>query len=409
MTPLIELRHVSKRYWLRKNRSGELKVRFLGLLHKDKREIRDELWALRDVSFSVGPGESLGLIGRNGSGKSTLLKLVAGIHRPTLGHVSVTRGLQVGTLIELGIGFHMELSGRENVHLNAAIHGMTAAQIAAIYPGVVEYSGLRDFMEVQLKNYSSGMQMRLAFAVAANLDPDVLLLDEIFAVGDEEFQKQCRRTIEQFLGAGKTILFVSHSSASVRDVCRRVCLLEHGRLLYDGGVDDGLEAYQQLMLTPPTPLDANLPAPTMSAAAVDAEGDARVYDLLRSHGLSTSDYVLEVRQGGRSAAGQTEAYLPKGHFFTLDIEGGRFELVGCPPITIATAVDVLPALPLEAVGRLVASVVRGLADRGRFIATWPATEEARIAAIATAVGARVDHLGNWPGAPEQILLTISRN
>ena len=254
MTPLIELRHVSKRYWLRKNRSGELKARFLGLLDRSRREVREELWALRDVSFTVGRGESVGLIGRNGSGKSTLLKLVAGIHEPTEGRVLVQRGIQIGTLIELGIGFHMELSGRENVYLNAAIHGMTADQIGEIYPAVVEYSGLRDFMDVQLKNYSSGMQMRLGFAVAANLDPDVLLLDEIFAVGDEEFQKQCRRTLDQFLANGKTILFVSHSAASVRDVCQRVCLLEHGHLLFDGPVDEGLDAYHRLIQTPPTPI-----------------------------------------------------------------------------------------------------------------------------------------------------------
>ena len=254
MAPLIELRDVSKRYWLRKNRTGELKARFLGMLDSSRREVRDELWALRNVSFTVGSGESVGLIGRNGSGKSTLLKLVAGIHHPTEGRVLVQRGIQIGTLIELGVGFHLELSGRENVHLNAAIHGMNAEQIAEIYPAVVEYSGLRDFMDVQLKNYSSGMQMRLGFAIAANLDPDVLLLDEIFAVGDEEFQKQCRRTLEQFLADGKTILFVSHASTSVRDVCQRVCLLEHGHLLFDGPVDEGLEAYQQLMLTPPTPV-----------------------------------------------------------------------------------------------------------------------------------------------------------
>ncbi len=254
MAPLIELRNVSKRYWLRKNRSGDLKSRFVGLIDPNKREAREELWALRNVSFTVGRGESVGLIGRNGSGKSTLLKLVAGIHEPTEGRVLVQSGIQIGTLIELGIGFHMELSGRENVFLNASIHGMTAEQIQQIYPAVVEYSGLRDFMDVQLKNYSSGMQMRLGFAVAANLDPDVLLLDEIFAVGDEEFQKQCRRTLEQFLANGKTILFVSHSSVSVRDVCQRVCLLEHGHLLFDGPVDEGLDAYQRLMLTPPTPV-----------------------------------------------------------------------------------------------------------------------------------------------------------
>ena len=253
MGPLIDLRDVSKRYWLRKNRSGDLKSRALSMLHADRREVRDELWALRDVSLTVGRGESVGLIGRNGSGKSTLLKLIAGIHRPTNGSVLVSRGIQIGTLIELGIGFHLELSGRENVHLNASIHGMSAAQIADIYPAVVEYSGLREFMDVPLKNYSSGMHMRLAFAVAANLDPDVLLLDEIFAVGDEEFQKQCRKTMEQFLADGRTVLFVSHSSYTVRAVCRRVCLLEQGRLLFDGPVEQGLDAYQRLMAAPPAP------------------------------------------------------------------------------------------------------------------------------------------------------------
>src|SRR5262245_17041407 len=153
MAPLIELRNVSKRYWLRQNRSGDLKSRFLGLVDPNKREVRRELWALRDVSFSVGHGESIGLIGRNGSGKSTLLKLGAVTHEPTEGRVLVQKGIQIGTLIELGIGFHPELSGRENVSLNAAIHGMTAEQIDEIYPAVVEYSGLRDFMDVQLKNY----------------------------------------------------------------------------------------------------------------------------------------------------------------------------------------------------------------------------------------------------------------
>ena len=250
MTPVIALRHVSKRYYLRKNRSGELKARLIGLLHPSRRETRAELWALRDISFTIGRGESVGLIGRNGSGKSTLLKLIAGIHRPTEGAVLVSRGAQIGTLIELGVGFHMELSGRENVYLNAAIHGMSAAQIEDMYPAVVEYSGLRDFMDVPIKNYSSGMQMRLGFSVAANLDPDVMLLDEIFAVGDEEFQKQCRRTLEQFLAAGKTILFVSHSSATVREVCSRVCLIEHGRLLFDGPVDDGIAAYHALIQAP---------------------------------------------------------------------------------------------------------------------------------------------------------------
>src|SRR5262249_35256667 len=156
MTPLIDLRHVSKRYWLRKNRSGDLKSRFLSALHEGRRETRDELWALRDVSFTVGRGESIGLIGRNGSGKSTLLKLVAGIHRPTTGSVLVSRGIQIGTLIALGVGFHTELSGRENVYLNAALHGMTSAQAAETYPAAVESSALAEFQEAQSQNDLSG-------------------------------------------------------------------------------------------------------------------------------------------------------------------------------------------------------------------------------------------------------------
>jgi ABC-type polysaccharide/polyol phosphate transport system ATPase subunit len=363
------------------------------------------------VSFSVGPGESLGLIGRNGSGKSTLLKLVAGIHRPTLGHVSVTRGIQIGTLIELGIGFHMELSGRENVRLNAAIHGMTAAQIATIYPAVVEYSGLRDFIDVQLKNYSSGMQMRLAFAVAANLDPDVLLLDEIFAVGDEEFQKQCRRTIDHFLAAGKTILFVSHSSASVRDVCRRVCLLEHGRLLYDGPVDEGLDAYQRLMLTPPTPLESGPPPTGLRGSAIrertvmaTADAGAQQFDFLRSQGLSRADYVLEVSRGRGPAADRLAGFLADGHVFTLDADEGRFELDTLPPITVATAFDVFTTLPLEAVGQCITSVVRGLTADGRFFATVRPEDEAQIVAIAAVAGARVERVEGWCGDGGQMLV-----
>lgn len=434
MAPLIDLRHVSKRYWLRKNRSGELKARFLGLLHKNKRETRDELWALRDVSFSVGPGESLGLIGRNGSGKSTLLKLVAGIHRPTQGQVLVARDMQVGTLIELGIGFHMELSGRENVHLNAAIHGMTAAEIDAIYPAVVEYSGLRDFMDVQLKNYSSGMQMRLGFSVAANLDPAVLLLDEIFAVGDEEFQQQCRRTLEQFLSAGKTILFVSHSSASVRDVCRRVCLLEHGRLLYDGPVDEGLEAYQRLMLTPPTPIELEAapaavtdPIVEASGAVEGADSAARLFDFLRTEGLTRGDYVLDI---GRPDGGAPFIeFLEAGHYFSRDASHAR-ELDGLPPIDVASADSLFPDLAPEALGPVIASVVRALSPRGRFFATYydaPDPDVAivrpsgvttsatappyhlryeRLAAIAQAAGARIDRIGDWGG---QIMVVLTRD
>lgn len=246
MDPVIVAENLSKRFLLRHNRAGELKVRFLGVFHRNKRETIEEFWALRGVSATIGRGESVGIIGRNGSGKSTFLKLVAGLYRPTGGQLLVSRHARIGTMIELGVGFHGELSGRENVFLNASIHGLGRAETDAIYPAIVAYSGLGHFMDVPLKTYSSGMHMRIGFAIAANLDPDVLLLDEIFAVGDADFQQQCLRTVEEFRRRNKTILFVSHSPDAVRAICRRVLVLEHGCLLFDGPVEEGLDFYARL-------------------------------------------------------------------------------------------------------------------------------------------------------------------
>lgn len=247
MTPIIEAHDVSKRFILRHNRAAELKVRFLGLLQRRYREASEEFWALRGVSAVIGRGEAVGLIGRNGSGKSTFLKLIAAIHSPTTGRLLVARGACIGTMIELGIGFHPELTGQENVYLNAAIHGLSRSQIDAIYDAVVEYSELRRFMDVPLKNYSSGMHLRLGFAIAANLDPDILLLDEVFAVGDADFQKRCVKTLDGFQARGKTFVFVSHSPDAIRAICHRVCLLDQGRLLFDGPVEEGLRTYQDLL------------------------------------------------------------------------------------------------------------------------------------------------------------------
>jgi ABC-2 type transport system ATP-binding protein/lipopolysaccharide transport system ATP-binding protein len=247
MQPVIIAKDLSKRFLLRHNRAGELKVRFLGLFERKQREEIEEFWALRNVSTTVSTGEAVGIIGRNGSGKSTFLKLVAGLHRPTSGRLLVSRGARIGTMIELGVGFHGELNGRENIFLNASIHGLGRAEVEAIYPAVVRYSGLEHFMDVPLKSYSSGMHMRLGFAIAANLDPDILLLDEIFAVGDADFQQQCIQTLADFRTHGKTILFVSHNPESIRTICRRVIVLERGTLLYDGAVDDGLDFYARLV------------------------------------------------------------------------------------------------------------------------------------------------------------------
>jgi ABC-type polysaccharide/polyol phosphate transport system ATPase subunit len=271
---VIEAQRVSKQFLLRHNATVELKVRFLNFLHPDQRQSIEEFWALKDVSLGIEPGEAVGLVGRNGSGKSTLLKLIAGIHRPTSGRVLVARGVRIASMIELGVGFHPELTGRENVFLSASIHGLSKARIEEIYDAVVEYSGLAHFIDVPIKNYSSGMHMRLGFAIAANLDPDILLLDEIFAVGDADFQQRCVATIERFLAEGRTILFVSHSPAAIRAICRRVCVLDKGLLVFDGNVEDGLSFYQRL-LTPPAAADGPRAEPGNALPAVRSTGRMR--------------------------------------------------------------------------------------------------------------------------------------
>jgi len=246
MSVVIHAQEVSKRFYLRHNRSTDLKVRFLSMFHERHREVIEEFWALRNVSLAIRSGEAVGLVGRNGSGKSTLLKIVAGLHLPTKGRMLVPARARIGTMIELGVGFHHELSGEENVYLNASVYGLTRSQIQALYPKVVKYSGLEHFMDTPLKSYSSGMQLRLGFAIAANLDPEILLLDEIFAVGDAEFQRQCFQTLDEFRAQGKTILFVSHTPSAVRTLCDRVCVLDQGRLVFDGTVNEGLAYYKHL-------------------------------------------------------------------------------------------------------------------------------------------------------------------
>jgi ABC-2 type transport system ATP-binding protein len=243
MDPVIIAERIAKRFEIHHNRAYSLKARILSSVMPRFRPRVEEFWALRDVDLRIGRGEAVGLVGRNGSGKSTLLKVIAGIHRPTEGRVLVQRGVTIGTMIELGVGFHPELSGRENVFLNASIYGLTRPQVERIYDSVVDYSEIVHFIDEPIKNYSSGMMMRLAFAVAAHLDPQVLLLDEIFAVGDEAFQEKCRKTMRRFVDEGRTIVFVSHSAQSVSDMCTRACVLSQGRKVFDGDVDEGLQMY----------------------------------------------------------------------------------------------------------------------------------------------------------------------
>lgn len=259
---VILAEQVSKRFLLHRNYAPSIKAKVLGLVHRRQRMRSEDFWALREVSLRVRQGESVGLVGRNGSGKSTLLKLIAGIHRPTSGRLLVRRDARIGTMIELGVGFNVELSGRDNVYLNASVYGLTRGEVDAIYDQVVDYAELRQFIDEPIKNYSSGMIVRLAFAVAAHLDPDVLLLDEIFAVGDAPFQQKCKQTMQGFLESGRTILFVSHSAQSVAEMCQRICVLDHGVKVYDGPTREGLRVYQtQTATATPRSVHESAPAP----------------------------------------------------------------------------------------------------------------------------------------------------
>jgi ABC-type polysaccharide/polyol phosphate transport system ATPase subunit len=197
--------------------------------------------ALRDVSVRVAPGEAVALIGRNGSGKTTLLRLLAGIIKPTSG--SVSAGGRIGSLLELGAGFHPDFTGRENVYLNGSVHGLTRRQIDERFDEIVAFAELERFIDVPVRTYSSGMYMRLGFAIAAHLEADVLLLDEVFAVGDEAFQRKCFGKIAEFKERGGTIVFVSHDASAVERLCERAVLLRQGEVDVDGRVHEALARY----------------------------------------------------------------------------------------------------------------------------------------------------------------------
>jgi ABC-2 type transport system ATP-binding protein len=236
---IIRVHDVSKRFTINKDKS--LKERLAGV-GKTRRHVR-EFWALQGVSFELEASKTLGLIGANGSGKSTLLKLIGGILSPDSGWVE-RRG-RLAALLELGAGFHGDLTGRENVYLNASILGLTHRQTDAYFDAIVDFSGIEEFIDTQVKFYSSGMYVRLAFAVAVHVDPDLLLVDEVLAVGDEPFQRKCMERIKQFQRDGRTIVFVTHGLDQVRQLCDRVIMLEHGRVVVDGTPVDALRAFRE--------------------------------------------------------------------------------------------------------------------------------------------------------------------
>ncbi len=205
----------------------------------------DEFWALRDVSFDVRRGQRIGIIGRNGAGKSTLLKILSRLVYPTEGEVRI-RG-RVTSLLEVGTGFNMSLSGRENIYLNAALQGLEKKEIDDIFDAIVEFSGVGEFLDMPVKHYSSGMYMRLAFSVAAHLDPDILLMDEVLAVGDLSFQQKCLQRVENLASEGRTIIFVSHSMGDIARFCDHLIWVDQGKIRYAGDVITGIAMYQRDM------------------------------------------------------------------------------------------------------------------------------------------------------------------
>jgi len=202
---------------------------------------REEFWALKDVSFDIKQGERVGIIGRNGAGKSTLLKILSRITSPTGGKVSI-KG-RVASLLEVGTGFHPELTGRENIYLNGAILGMSRVEIRTKFDEIVAFAEVEKFLDIPVKRYSSGMYVRLAFAVAAHLDPEILLIDEVLAVGDALFQKKCLGKMREIGRKGRTILFVSHNMTAIRSICPKVIVLEHGNVIYNGKAEDSITHY----------------------------------------------------------------------------------------------------------------------------------------------------------------------
>lgn len=236
MTTAVQIRQINKQFVLRHTRS--IKEAIVWLAKGRKGDLSEKFHALRDVTIDIDKGESVALLGYNGSGKSTLLKHISGVMLPDTGTVH-TRG-RVAGLIEVGAGFHPDLSGRDNVYLNGAILGMSESQIKERFDSIIEFAEIGQFIDTEVKFYSSGMYLRLAFSVAVHTDPEVFLVDEILAVGDEPFQRKCVDKIKELAGEGKTLIVVSHDLDLVSRICQRGILLEHGSVRFDGPIDDAI-------------------------------------------------------------------------------------------------------------------------------------------------------------------------
>ncbi len=241
----ISVKNASKKYTIGKQRDGSLRGTLSSLFSNNKNS-NEDFWALNDVSFDIQKGDVVGIIGKNGAGKSTLLKILSQITRPTEGEIELNG--RVASLLEVGTGFHPELTGRENVFLNGTILGMTRKEVAAKFDEIVAFSGIEKFIDTPVKHYSSGMYVRLAFAVAAHLEPEILIIDEVLAVGDAEFQKKSLGKMKDVAGEGRTVIFVSHNMQAINLLCTKAVVLSQGNVLYQGNVIEGIKYYNELFL-----------------------------------------------------------------------------------------------------------------------------------------------------------------
>lgn len=290
---IISVENIGKKYRLGeynlRSAIAGIKQRFMGsnddAIENDRTSAGGKyVWALQDINFNIQPGEVLGIIGKNGAGKSTLLKILSRVTAPSTGSIKI-KG-RVGSLLEVGTGFHPDLTGRENIFLNGAILGMSKAEIKSKFDEIVDFAGIQKYIDTPVKRYSSGMYVRLAFAVAAHLEPEILIVDEVLAVGDAEFQEKCVGKMKSVSGQGRTVLFVSHNMGTIRHLCTRGILLRNGKMVMDGGIEHAIDTYlkHNAMLMS----DGTVP----EGASLSNSGDGRITSIILSNnkGENTSDF-----------------------------------------------------------------------------------------------------------------------
>ena len=243
MESMIKVNNVSMKFNLGIEKNFSLKLFFINMFKPKKKNenINKDFWALQNIDFEVKPGEVVGFVGGNGAGKSTLLKVVSGVMKPTKGNIEI--GGNICPMIELGAGFDMDLTARENIYLNGSILGYSKAFIDKKFDEIVEFSELQDFLDVPVRNFSSGMTARLAFSIATIVDPEILIVDEILSGGDIAFQQKSENKMKSMIGGGTTVLYVSHSIQSIKTLCDRVIWIDHGKMMMNGKTDEVIEAY----------------------------------------------------------------------------------------------------------------------------------------------------------------------